>query len=187
MHLPPQDAYERIRQVLPKRKIAIPYNPNRIGTLVKGLVSYFKNTSIELVPIIVHNPSELAPALNSMRSQFDALWILPDASFIDSLSVQYLIDYSMSERLPILGYSEAFSKNGAVLSLAGNYEDMGRQAAETTIKVLSGEKQARIQSPRRISTFVNVRVAQILNVQIGETLLALADQIFPSDPTLRMP
>ncbi|NKE70137.1 hypothetical protein MNODULE_05195 [Nitrospiraceae bacterium HYJII51-Mn-bac16s-1-B09] len=187
MHPLPREAYDRIRQVFPRSRIAIPYNPERTGALVEALVAHFRDTSIQLVPMIIRKPSEIAPVLRTMRSQFDALWLLPDGSFIDSLSARAIIEYSIDERLPILGFSEALTKNGAVLSVAGNYEDMGRQAAETARRVISGERPLRIQPPRQLDTFINVRVARILNLPVGGTFLAFADRIYPTDPDLRMP
>lgn len=187
MHPLPREAYERIHQVFPMSRIGILYNPERTGDLVQELVSYFKNTPIQLVPMIVRKPAEITPTLRKMRSQFDALWLLPDGSFIDSLSVQAIIEYSIDEYLPILGFSEALTKNGAVLSVAGDYEDMGRQAAETAKRVISGERPARIQPPSRLTTFINIRVARILNIPVGETFLAFTDRIYPTDLDLRMP
>lgn len=187
MHVPPRDAYEKIRSVFPKGRIGIPFNPDRVDTFMKDLVDAFKDTPIQLVPISVHQPSDLSPSLNKMRSKFDMLWIQPDSSIIDFYTVKFIIDYSISERVPLVGYSEAFAKNGAVLSLTGNYEDMGRQAAETALRVVSGETPNRIQPPRRVSSFLNLRVARIFNIPIGQDSVALADRIYPKDPELRIP
>lgn len=187
MHIPARDVYERIRSVFPKGRIGIPFNPDRTGTLIKDLVNFFSDTPIQLIPISVHAPSELSPALKKMRSRFDILWIQPDPSIIDFFTVKFIIDYSILERIPLLGYSEAFAKNGAVLSLTGNYEDMGRQAAETAMRIIAGERPERIQAPRRVSTFLNLRVARILDISIGQDSVAMADRIYPKDPELRVP
>lgn len=185
MHLSPEDAYERIRQVLPKRKIAVPYNPERTGPLVEELVAYFqKHTPIQLIPMIVRKPAELGPALMKESGAYDALWILPDSSFIDALSVQYLMEYSFQQRLPVLGYSEGLSRTGAVLSLAGNYEDMGLQAAEIAQRVVAGGNPPQVTFPRRIRTYLNLRVAKVLNLEITDTLIARADRIYPLNPDL---
>lgn len=187
IHLSPEDSFDRIRLALPKKRIGIPYNPERTGRFLKELIYFSRKAKIELVPIIVQKPSELGPALTKARADYDALWILPDPSFIDTLSAKYVIEYSIHERIPIIGYSEGFTKNGAVLSLAGNYEDMGRQAAELAIRVGSGSDPAHIEYPRRIKTYINLRVARILNLDIAQTLIAQADRIYPINPSLRIP
>jgi putative tryptophan/tyrosine transport system substrate-binding protein len=186
MHLSPEDMFNRIRQALPNRRIAIPYNPERTGSIIKDMTGHFSKKNIELVPIVVQKPSELGPAMAKARGDYDALWIIPDPSFVDPLSVRYIIEYSIEEHLPIIGHSEAFTKNGAVLSLAGNYEDMGQQAAEMAFQVASGRNPPRLVYPRKIRTYVNVRVARILNLRITETFIAQADRIYPLDPARRM-
>jgi putative ABC transport system substrate-binding protein len=187
MHISPEKAYHSLSQVFPGRRIAIAYNPERTGVLIEELLSYFQNRSIELVPIIIRHPADIVPAIQQQRKDFDALWILPDSSFIDSLSIQGIMEYSMREGLPVIGYSEAFAKSGAVLSTAGHYEEMGRQAGDLARKIIRGDKPGRIELPRRISTFINVRVAKLMNIRLGDTLVALADKIYPTDPNFQNP
>jgi putative ABC transport system substrate-binding protein len=187
MHLPPKNAYDAISQVFPGKRVAIAYNPDRTGGLVGELLSYFKGKAVELVPIIIRHPYEIAPAIKQQRGNLDALWLIPDSSFIDALSVQALMEYSVKEHLPIIGYSEAFAKSGAVLAAAGHYEEMGRQAGELAGRIIRGETPSRVEPPRRISTFINIRVARLMNIRIGDSLLALADQVYPTDPTFLVP
>lgn len=186
LHLSPEDSFHRIRQALPNKRIAIPYNPERTASFVKDLTGYFTKNNVELIPIVVRKPVELGPALIQARSKYDALWIIPDPSFIDPLSVTYIIEYSMVERIPIIGFSEAITQNGAILSVAGNYEDMGKQAAELALKVLSGQNPRRIAFPRKVQTYLNLRVAKLLDLNITDTLIAQADQLYPIDHKLRL-
>ncbi len=179
MHVPADEAYERIRQVLPKRRIGIPYDPERTGWLVHELTMFFQRTPIRLVPIAVRSPAELAPALVAARSEFDALWIMPDASFLDAVSIKYLLRYSATEGLPLIGYSDGFTRSGALLSLTGDDEDMGRQAADLAQRVAAGEEPPRVQHPRHIVTFFNLRVAERLRITINPGLVALAERVYP--------
>lgn len=187
MHIPARNAYDAISQVFPGKRVAIAYNPERTGALVGELLSYFENKAVELIPLIIRQPHEIAPVIQQHRENFDALWIFPDSSFIDALSVQAIMEYSIKAHFPIIGYSEAFAKSGAVLAAAGHYEEMGRQAGELAEKIIRGEIPTRVQPPRRISTFINIRVARLMNIKIGESLLALADQIYPTDPAFLIP
>ncbi len=179
MHLPPDEAYRRIEEVLPRSRIGIPYDPERTGELVGSLLNYFKNKSIQLIPIPVKSPVDLNSALTQVRSEIDALWILPDASFLDPVSAKFLLRYSVSESLPLLGYSEGFSKSGALMSLAGDYQEMGRQAAETAEQILSGKDPPKVKYPRGMRTYINLQVAKRLNIQVGQSLILLAERVYP--------
>jgi putative ABC transport system substrate-binding protein len=179
MHLPAEEAYRRINEVLPRSRIGIPYDSERTGELVGSLLNYFKGKSIQLIPVPVKSPAGLSTALIQARSKIDALWILPDASFLDPASAKFLLRYSVSESLPLLGYSEGFSKNGALMSMVGDYREMGRQAAETAEQILSGEDPSKVKFPRGIRTYINIQVAKRLNIPVGRSLILLAERIYP--------
>ncbi len=179
MHLPPDEAYRRIEEVLPRSRIGIPYDSERTGELVGSLLNYFKGKSIQLIPIPVKSPADLNSALTQIRSEIDALWILPDASFLDPVSAKFLLRYSVSENLPLLGYSEGFSKSGALMSLVGDYQEMGRQAAETAEQILSGKDPPKVKYPRGMRTYINLQVAKRLNIRVGQSLILLAERVYP--------
>ncbi len=185
MHLSPEDAYSNILQILPGSRIGVPYNPERTGFLIDDLAQFFKNKKTKMVPIPINLPSEMGPALKAMRSEFDAIWILPDPSIIHPLSLEYLMEYSIRERIPVLGYSKAFTKAGAIFSISSSYEDMGRQAALLSKKILNGDKAEKLYYPERIHRFINIRVAKLLNITIPNQLFASIDQVYPIEPRLR--
>jgi putative ABC transport system substrate-binding protein len=179
MHLPADEAYHRINEVLPRSRIGIPYDSERTGGLIGSLLNYFKNGSIQLIPIPVKSPRDLNTALIQVRSKIDALWIFPDASFLDPISIKFLLRYSVSEGIPLLGYSEGFSKSGALISLVGDYQEMGRQAAETAVHILSGEDPPKVKYSRRMRTYINLQVAKRLNIPVSQSVILLAERVYP--------
>ena len=104
---------------------------------------------------------------------------MPDASFLDAVSIKYLLKYSATEGVPLIGYSAGFTRSGALLSLAGDDRDMGHQAAELAKRVAAGEEPPRVQPPRHILTFFNLRVAERLRIAINPGLVALAERVYP--------
>ena len=179
MHLPIDEAYHRIKQIFPGGRIGIPYNPERTGDLVENFLSYFKETPIELIPFVVHSPSDLGPNLTRFRSKIDALWLFPDSSFLDVISVKFLLKYSFTENLPLIAYSKGFSKSGALLSLVGDYEEMGRKAAQVALRVVSGDNPPKVQHSLKLQTYINLQVANRMNILVKNSLIALADQVYP--------
>ncbi len=179
MHIPAEEAYTRIRRIVPERRIGIPYHPDRSGWWVHDLESSFRDASMTLVPFIVRSSRDLGPALLRVRDQIDALWIVPDTSFLDAMSVKYLLRYSATEGLPLIGYSDGFTRSGAILSLASDHQDMGRQAAELAQRLTTGDAPSRVQPPRRVRTLINLRVAGRLGITIDRGVAALAERIYP--------
>jgi ABC-type uncharacterized transport system substrate-binding protein len=60
-----------------------------------------------------------------------------------------------------------------------DYEDMGRQAAEMTRMVVAGKNPPRTQNPTRLRTFVNIEVANRLNIDVNKSLIRLAEGVYP--------
>lgn len=181
MHVPAEEAYDRISRILPKRRIGIPYDPSRTGWLVRDLAAFFDSTPIDLVPFPVESSQALGPALLAVRARIDALWIIPDPSFLDPVSVEYLLRYAVGERLPLIGYSEGFTRSGALFSLGADYQDMGRQAGELIEAILADRQPSRVVHPRRLQTFLNTTVAARLDISLTPALIRLAQRVFPAE------
>jgi putative ABC transport system substrate-binding protein len=179
MYAAPEDVHARFQGFLPKHRIGIPSHPERAGRMLQPIIEAFESTAIRLVPIAVRSPEDLAPALASARAEIDALWVIPDASFLDALSIKYLLRYSVVERLPLIGYSDWLTRSGGLFSLMPDYRDLGRQAAQLALRVDSGERPPHLQFARNVKTFINLRVARQFQIPINPGLAALADRVYP--------
>lgn len=179
--LSPEDSYDRIHLVLPHSKIAVLYNPEVTGSWMKNLQDHFQTYSIKLLPIPITQPADIADALIKNRQNFNALWILPDGSFVDSATIDYFIRYSLKEKVPLIGFSEGLARSGALISLGGNYKQMGEKAVETLDLVMAGKQKERIEYVEGIKTYLNTAVAKLFDISINNTFYALVDRKFPEE------
>ena len=123
--------------------------------------------------------NRLSDNLERYKGQFNALWILPDASLINSAITQYLIDYSVKEKIPLIGFSEKMVKAGFLISLEGNYKAIGTKTGETSVMVLRGEKPERVSYISEFRTFVNRQIAAFMDIRISPALYALTQKVYP--------
>ena len=179
MYPAPRDVHAILQGFLPNHRIGIPHHPERTGPTLRPTMEFFEQTPIRLVPIGVRSPEDLAPALAAARADIDALWIVPDASFLDTLSIEYLLRYSVVERLPLIGYSDWLARSGGLFSMMPDYRDLGRQAGELAIRINAGERPPHLQSARNMKTFINLRVAKQFQILINPALADLADRVYP--------
>ncbi|MEW6681839.1 MAG: ABC transporter substrate binding protein [Nitrospirota bacterium] len=179
MYAAPREIYARFQEFLPHHRIGIPHHPERTGPILRPMMEFFEQTPIRLVPIVVRSPGDLAAALSAARADIDALWIVPDSSFLDELSIKYLLRYSVVERLPLIGYSDWFARSGGLFSLMPDYRDLGIQAGELASRINAGEHPSHLQFARNVKTFINLRVAKQLRIPISPSLAALANRVYP--------
>ncbi|MFI5303413.1 MAG: ABC transporter substrate binding protein, partial [Nitrospiria bacterium] len=108
-------------------------------------------------------------------------WILPDGSFVDNVTIDYFIRYSLKEKVPLIGFSEGLARSGALISISGNNKKMGEKAVEVMDRVLAGKQKERIEFLKDIKTYLNTRVAELFDISINKTFYALVDRKFPEE------
>ena len=106
--------------------------------------------------------SQLLAALASLRNQADFVWCLPDGTLYNSVTVKPLILASLENRLPLIGFSESFTKAGAAIGIYPDFRDVGAQAGEAARQLLAGQIVRSSEGPRRLKVAVNPSVLRLL-------------------------
>lgn len=170
MEIPPEKQLVHFRKVLPRlKRIGLIYNPKTTSHLVARALKAAERSGIELKALKASKHGDFPELLNSMKGNIDAYWMLPDSMIITPQSVEYLIFYSMQNRIPVFTFSEKYLRIGAFLSLEINTFTMGKQAGEMARKILSGTSIAelsRMDAYDAILT-VNQKVAQKLGISVS--------------------
>lgn len=170
MEIPPDKQLALFRKGLPRlKRIGLIYNPKNTGHLVARALKAAERSGIELTALKANKNGDFPELLNSMKGNIDAYWMLPDSMTITPQSVEYLILFSMQNRIPVFTFSEKYLRIGAFLSLEINTFTMGKQAGEMARKILSGTsvvELSRADASDAILT-VNHRVAQKLGISIS--------------------
>ena len=87
-------------------------------------------------------------------------------------------------RLPVFGCVGTTAAQGAVMALARDYYDAGRETALKAARIMRGESPAQIpfSPPTKTQKFVNLNKARELGLTIPETLLRDAKQVTEASP-----
>lgn len=178
--LSPEESFDKVHQILPHSKIAVLYNPEVTEAWLRNLMEQFEGSGMKLIPISISGPGEISGALMKQRKEFTAIWILPDGSFVNDVSLDYFIRYSMKEKVPLIGFSEGLARSGALVSVGGNYKKMGEKSVEMLDLVLAKKQKERVEYLKDIKTYLNAKVAELFNISINPTFYAHADGVFPS-------
>ena len=175
LDIPPSTQFEAIRDVIGAKRVAVLYNPDKTGQLVREAVSAASNVGVELVPIAVADPTQLESSLDRVDESFDALWSVADSTVLGRGAVKHVLLHTLDKRIPFVGLSEQYVRAGALLALAASYEDNGRQAAELVKRVLAGESAASIAiaTPTEVEVVFNPKTAEHLRLTIDDRAVGL--------------
>lgn len=126
-----------------------------------------------LVSAIAESETSLVATLGQVLAEVDLLLAVPDAEVLNRNTVQSVLMTTYRYRDPVVGYSNALTRAGALISLYSTPAQIGRQTGEIAAKTLTGAKLPSLQWPKYFSISINRHVARSLGIEVPpeETLL----------------
>jgi ABC-type uncharacterized transport system substrate-binding protein len=114
----------------------------------------------------INATDQLPSALQRVTEEADVLVALPDPMVFNGATIQNILTAAYRRRIPLVGFSPAYIKAGALLALYSTPAQVGAQAGEIARGVLSGRPLPPAQGPRRFTVEVNTNVARSLGLQL---------------------
>jgi putative ABC transport system substrate-binding protein len=169
LDVPPQRQLETLHELVGAQRIAVLYNPRETGLLVSEAQQAARRAGLDLVPIAVHDPTELAESLARLDGSIEALWSVADRTVLSRGMVEQVLLHTLDHRLPFMGLSVQYVRAGALLALRTSYEENGEQAAELLMQVLSGAPAGSLSVavPVEVDVVFNPRTAKRLGVDLA--------------------
>jgi ABC-type uncharacterized transport system substrate-binding protein len=169
-----------VRECLPRAR--------RIGTLFAPAESNSVNfrdelekaaraAGLELVAVPSSSPAEVNDGALALTGRgIDAICQINDN--LHDAAFPSIARAAERARLPLFGFSSGQIKRGAVLVLANDHFDGGRESALIAARVMRGESPARFpyQGIRRTRLLVNPEAARAVGLAIPEPVLARAER-----------
>ncbi len=166
LNVPPSAVFARLKEMFPGRnRLGILRGPGAVALDEAQLAVQARSHGFTYQVIDCPTPDKLLNSFLSLRKQADLVWCLPGSGLFNSTTVQPLVMTSLSERLPIVGFSESFLRAGAAASLYPDFQDIGLQTAEMVARFLAGEKVPPVEVPRSVQVGVNQRVLRLLGIR----------------------
>lgn len=136
--------------------------------------------NLQLFSAEITLPAEMPEALKNLASRADCFLMIPDANIFFMKSVENLLFESIKNKIPVIGLSSSFTQAGALFSLECDYADIGRQAGETMLRILGGEKPSEIPltAPAKTALSINMTVARRLGIYVDPEIRESAKVIF---------
>jgi len=158
--------------------VGVLWDPSTGPRQLRAVEKAATGLSISLQVVEVHAVAHLADAMASV-SHNAARAVLLLSSPVFGGSQQLVADLALKNQLPSLMLFTEFAKVGGLLAYGPNLQDLFRQAAAVTRKLLLGARAADlpVERPARFQLAINLRTAKALGLTIPHTLLARADEI----------
>jgi hypothetical protein len=167
---PPGRQLDLIRLALPAvRSVGILVSGESRGHS-PGLERAAKERGIQLVTSLV-GPGGLFAALQAALADAEVLLALPDPTVFNSQTAANILMAAYRRQVPLVGFSPAYVKAGALLALYSTPTQVGVRGGEILRQVLAGKSLPPPQWPREFVVGVNQDVARSLGLVLNEPRL----------------
>jgi len=162
-------------------RVAVFVNPTnpQAPFLRKETEAAAASLSLALKFVEVAKVAEVPTAFAKIRSEADALLILPDP-LIGSRSAQAQIaELAFKNRLPSMERNRSFAEVGGLMTYGANPNELLRESVGYVDKILRGAKPAElpVQRATKFELVINLKTARVLGITIPPTRLARADEV----------
>ena len=121
----------------------------------------------------VEGEDNLYPALQRVLEENDVLLAIPDAAVYNGRSIQNVLLASYRQKIPMMGFSPAYVRAGAMLALYSSPAQIGNQTVRVIQSALSGVALQPVQIPTEFTVGVNANVARSLGFRLSEDALRI--------------
>lgn len=168
---PPQRQLELARLLLPTaRTVSLVVGPTNQRDL-DAIRAFAASKGLSLVTEKASRDTELYPALQSVLKNSDVLLALPDPYIVNVATAQNLLLTSFRFRVPVIGYSAAYVRAGALAAAYSTPRQIGGEAAQVVRQTLRGASLPAPRYPRSFSIAINQALAQSLELNLPDEVL----------------
>lgn len=169
MNIPEEKQLRLIHLMLPRaNRIGVLYDVAHTGQFVARGKKASRELGIRLLARAVTSSRQVPTTLKGLQPAPDALWLLPDITVIRPETLEFMFQYSLERKIPIICFSKKYLSLGAFMSIDIDLIDMGRQAGEMANRLLSGKtvRQVPPEEARKAVVTVNRAIGDKLGISI---------------------
>lgn len=171
---PPSRLIALVQLALPTLQRIALIGGSQSEEIVPPLARAASDARLGVAQASITRENELFGALQSVLSEPAVLIATPDPTVFNRFTVQNILLTAFRHRSPVLGFSAAYAKAGALLSLYSTPAQIGADAARVVESVLRGGNLPAASGPRSFEVQTNPTVARSLGIELppAETLAA---------------
>jgi ABC-type uncharacterized transport system substrate-binding protein len=163
---PPARQMTLIRTALPERRQVGVLQGPAPSVPMPALSAAAARHGLRVSGVRVAGPDEVRDGLQRVLAEADVLLAVPDATVFSTANVQNILRTALERQVPLVGFSAAYARAGAVLALYSTPRQMGEQAEQLVRDALAGGTLPAAQAPRQFEVASNPSVARSLGLQL---------------------
>jgi ABC-type uncharacterized transport system substrate-binding protein len=137
------------------------------ATMEKQFQQTANDYNLVLTTVFIDD-DRIGKALSSIIDDIEVLIALPDSRIHNSKTIPNILTTAYRNEIPVIGFSSAYTKAGAVASVYTSLDDIAKETAEAALEVVNNNRlPAQRTSSKYFSIAVNHEVANSLGLNIS--------------------
>jgi len=162
----PAPLVEKLVRLFPTRtRLGAICGPMQTESDVRVLEQSAHERGLKLKVVYCREARDLVNRFLQFKSVVDFVWCPPDPQLYSSATLRPLLVTSITNRLPVIAYSEQLVEAGALFGGAPDFRDVGRMTAEVALRILNHEPVPAKLKARKFHFAYNQRVARLVDVK----------------------
>lgn len=158
-----------LQLALPKATRLASLNGPQSAALVQELRTLCLQRGLQLsTEFVAHDSNPIRP-LTQLIDSAEVLLALPDPDVFNRTSIQSILLTTYRNNVPVIGFSQAYVRAGALAAVHSTANQIGRQAGEWIAELVNTDnwQLGTPRYPRYYSVAVNAQVAQSLGISLS--------------------
>ena len=171
--VPPEAELQALLAVAPDvKRVGLLYGRGNCQAMVRAARTAAAAAGIELVEAPVSDLKDVPAQARDLAAKVDALWMPPDPLIANHEAFRYLLRQSLDQRKPLLAFSEALVRVGALLAVSPDYNWVGGRVADAVRRIQAGERAGDIpvRPLKQTRMIVNLATSRALGRTLPGTL-----------------
>jgi putative ABC transport system substrate-binding protein len=159
-------------------RVAILWNPDHADPEFRETQRAARTLGVQLQSLEVRGAGDFDGAFQAATNErAEALIVV--VSRLMSLHQQQIADFTLKNRLILVGGAKNWAELGALLTYGPNTTELIRRTATYVDKILRGAKPADLpmQQPTNFELIINLKTAKTLGLAISQDVLSIADEV----------
>ena len=169
LSVPPKVQLDEMSHHFPDvKRVGLVYDPNRSGNFAGPLNSL--RPDLNFIALETGDISQVPDLIHSLRGKVDLLWMLPDLTTTNKITLQSYVLFSIRNKIPLLTFSEKLLRHGATIAVTFDTDEMARHAAKLAVDIVLqriGTGQTALVDPP-VKTIINDNIAEKLGIPVAD-------------------
>jgi len=129
-----------------------------------------KGAGLAFVEAPIASAADLPGVARRLATEVQALWMPADPLVATPEGFKFLLALSLQSRLPILAFTDALVKKGALVAVSPDYAEAGGLVAQQVRRIRAGER------PSDLPALAGTRTHTVVNLATAKSLGAVATE-----------